>query len=137
MEKLFLTLAVGVVFIVITHSMLRFLTRISSMKSALIVFLVVCGTYIPLLLIDWPGIDIFAIQISIYGITVYLLAVLHNQDIEYKKQFSEGAVVKRKLHWAPVAIVGFFVIVVSVDSVFITIAQQGSDSILQIGRAHV
>lgn len=130
MQNLLLTLAIGVVFIVVTHSMLRFLTRLSSMLSAFIVLFVICGTYIPLLVIDWPGVDIFAIQIAIYGITVYLLTILHNQSIENKKKIDADPV-KKKWHWAPLAIVGFFLVVVSVDSVFITIAQQGSDSLLR------
>jgi len=131
MEQLLLTLAVGVLFIVVTHSILRFLTSLSSIKAALITLLAICGTYIPLLVIDWPGVDIFAIQIAIYGISVYLLTILHNQAIEHKQKFPDGDVVKKKLHWAPMLIVGFFVVVVSVDSVFITIAQQGSDSLLR------
>lgn len=131
MQNLFLTLALGVLFIVVTHSILRFFSSLSSINSALITLLAICGTYVPLLVIDWPGVDIFAIQFAIYGITVYLLAILHNQSIEHKKQFTDGAVVKKKWHWAPMVIVGFFVVVVSVDSVFITIAQQGSDSLLR------
>ena len=130
MQNLLLTLAIGVIFIVVTHSMLRFLTRLSSLLSAFIVLFVICGTYIPLLVIDWPGVDIFAIQIAIYGITVYLLTILHNQSIENKKQI-DAELVKKKWHWAPLAIVGFFLVVVTVDSIFITIAQQGSDSLLR------
>ena len=131
MEKLLLTLAVGVVFIVVTHSVLRFLTSLSSLTSALITLLAICGTYIPLLVIDWPGVDIFAIQFAIYGITVYLLTILHNQAIEDNKPSIDGIVIKKKLHWAPLLIVGFFLVVVTVDSIFITIAQQGSDSLLR------
>lgn len=131
MNNLLLTLAVGVLFIVVVHSTLRFFSRMKSIPSLFVTFLAVSSIYIPLIITDWPGADIFAIQFAIYGITLYLLTILHSQAIKQKQQEMAGIKVEKKWHWAPLLIVGFFVVVVSVDSIFITIAQQGSDSLLR------
>jgi len=130
MNNLLLTLAVGVIFIVVVHSSLRFFTRVSSLKTALITLLALCSVYIPLLIVDWPTIDVFAIQFAIYGVTLYLLSILHSQAILHSKQRTDGTKTSRKLHWGPLAIISFFVVVVIVDSIFITIAQKGNDSLL-------
>lgn len=131
MNNLLLTLSLGVLFILVVHSVLRFFTQLTGMKSALITLVALLSVYTPLLFADWPGVDVFAIQIAIYGITVYLLAIVHSQAIIHKQKVLAGTASKKKWHWAPLAIIGFFVVVVSVDSVFITIAQQGSDSLLR------
>ncbi len=131
MNNLLLTLALGVLFILVVHSSLRFFTKLSSIKSALLTLGLVSSVYIPLLLIDWPGADVIAIQFAIYGITIYLLAILHSQAIIHQQKMLAGTATKKSWHWAPLAIIGFFVVVVSVDSIFITIAQQGSDSLLR------
>jgi len=131
MNNLFLTLALGVLIILVIHSGFRFFTKVSSSKTAIILLVLLVMLYSPLLIIDWPGVDVFAIQIAIYGITIYLLTILHNQAIAHKQKVLAGIESKKPLHWAPLVIVGFFVIVVSVDSIFITIAQQGSDSLLK------
>ncbi len=129
MNNVLLTLAMGVVFIVIVHSTIRFFSRLKSLPALFITFLALCSIYIPLLIADWPGVDVFAIQFAIYGVTLYLLTILHSQAIEQKKA---GARVAKKWHWAPLLIVGFFVVVVSVNSVFITVAQQGGKSLLPV-----
>ena len=131
MNNLFLTLALGVLIILVVHSCFRFLTSVSSGKTAVILLLLLAVVYTPLLIIDWPGVDVFAIQIAIYGITIYLLAILHSQAIIHQQNIVAGIESKKPLHWAPLVIVGFFVVVVSVDSIFITIAQKGSDSLLR------
>ena len=130
MNNLLLTLASGVVFIVVVHSTLRFFTRSRSLPAFFITLVALASIYTPLLINDWPGVDVFAIQLAIYGITLYLLTVLHSQAIKHKQDVDAGKTVQKKWHWAPLLIVGFFVVVVSVDSVFITIAQKGSDSLL-------
>jgi len=130
MENVLLTLAVGVLIIVAIHSFLRFLTSINTLQATLITLIAIFGLYSPLLVLDWPGVDIFAIQIAIYGITVYLLTILHHQSIQNKATLSND-VAGKKWHWGPFAIISFFVVVVTIDSIFITVAQKGSDSQLK------
>ncbi len=131
MNNLLVTLASGVIFITVVHSTLRFFSNIKSAPSFFITLIALSSIYVPLLLNDWPGIDIFAIQFAIYGVTLYLLTILHSQAILQKQQIAAGLNVQKKWHWAPLIIVGFFVVVISIDSIFITIAQQGSDSLLR------
>ena len=127
MDNLLPSLAIGVFVIVMLHSGMRFFSRATSAVASLITLACIAAIYIPLLVIDWPGVDVFAIQIAIYCITVYLLTILHHQAI-HKKSLGKNAT--SKWHWAPFALIGFFIVVVSVDSIFITIAQKGSDSFL-------
>jgi len=130
MNNLLLTLATGVIFIIIVSSALRFFSSLKSIPSALVIFFAVSSIYIPLGVTDWPGIDVFAIQFAIYGITLYFLTILHSQAIEVKQKEAAGILVEKKWHWGPFAIISFFVTLVIIESVFITIAQKGSDSLL-------
>ncbi|MEJ2361931.1 MAG: FixH family protein, partial [Gammaproteobacteria bacterium] len=66
----------------------------------------------------WQGGDVFAIHLALYLVTVYILTVLTHQRMTAGKG-------RFKLHWAPAAIVGFFVVVVGFDSVFVYLAQRG------------
>jgi len=132
MNNLLLTLAAGVFFILVVHSAMRFFTGISSLKTSLITFVALCSVYVPLLILDWPNIDVFAIQFAIYGVTLYLLSILHGQSIINTKLIAEGHDIKRGWHWGPALIIGFFVGVIAVNSVFLTVAQQGSDSKLKV-----
>lgn len=131
MNNLLLTLAAGVFFILVLHSAIRFFTSLPSIKTALITFVVLCSVYIPLVLVDRPNIDVFAIQFAIYGVTIYLLTILHGQANINKKLISEGQDIKKGWHWGPALIISFFVVVIVVNSVFLTVAQQGSDSNLK------
>jgi nitrogen fixation protein FixH len=66
----------------------------------------------------WPGGDVFAVHIALFLITIYILSITGHQRMK-------SGSTSRRLHWAPAAIIGFFVVIVSFDSVFIFLAQRG------------
>ncbi len=112
------TLFAGILFIVIVFSGLYIMSGIRGSIVALITAAVILSMYLPFALLQWPGADVFALHVAVYTITIYLLTIITGQrDKKDNKSF--------KFHWAPVIIVLFFVVVIAVNSVFITVAQQG------------
>lgn len=111
------TLSSGVLIITILFFSLKRFTTIPANSIAAIVAVVTLVCFMPLAIIYWPGGDVFAIHLAIYMITVYGLAITAS-----KREKNSG------VHWAPVTIIGFFVILVLVDSFFVTIADKGLSS---------
>ncbi len=111
------TLSSGVLIITAIFFILKRLTKIPANSLGAIVAVITLVTFMPLAIIYWPGGDVFAIHLAIYMVTVYGLAITAS-----KRDKSSG------VHWGPVAIIGFFVILVLVDSFFVTIADKGLSS---------
>jgi nitrogen fixation protein FixH len=115
--NLLITLPVGILLVVICYfTTLRLLTR-QPLKSGFITALLSASVYVVYAVRYWPGGDVFAVNIALFLITVYILTITSHQ-----RQRAGGT---GRLHWAPATIIGFFVVVVSVDSVFIVLAQRG------------
>jgi len=112
-----ITLSVGVIIIAAIFFTLKWLTKIPSNVLGAIVAVIVLVVFMPLAIIYWPGGDVFAIHLAIYMITVYGLAIVAS-----RREKNSG------VHWGPVTIIGFFVILVLVDSFFVTIADKGLSS---------
>lgn len=114
MNELLLRLALGVGVIVLANLGLIRLARVSAKQAAATVALVTLGLYLPYGVLRWPGGDLFALQL-----TVYLLASLACGLLFDRRASGQG------LHWGPVAIGGFFVVVVALGAVFVAVAEQG------------
>lgn len=121
MTDLLVTLLGGIVLIGVAFMLLHRLTRINARSTGLLLMLLVIGLYVPLSILAWPGADVFAIHIAVYLVTVYVLAIIGAS----RESRQDG---KRGLHWGPILIVLFFLLVVGVDSVFIMLAQKGLDA---------
>ena len=92
--------------------LLRRLFRLDSKAAAMAVALLAILVYVPWAILTWPGADIFAIHLAIYLTVAYALGMV-------------GGRVGRGWHWAPALIVGFFVIVIATNVVFLGVAEQG------------
>ncbi len=112
-----ITLSSGVILISVIFFIVKGLTKMPSSVVGAIVAVVTLVVFMPLAIIYWPGGDIFAIHLAIYMITVYALAIITGQH-----EKNAG------VHWAPVTIIGFFVVLVLVDSFFVTISDKGLSS---------
>ncbi len=88
------------------------LFRLSGKAAALVVALLVLLFYVPWAIIHWPGPDIFAIHLAIYLTLAYALGMI-------------GSRVGKGFHWAPALIVTFFVGVIAINIVFVTVAEKG------------
>ena len=76
------------------------------------VALTVMLVYVPWAILTWPGADVFAIHLAIFLTLAYGLGVI-------------GGRVGRGWHWAPVALIGFFSVVVVTNVVFLGVAERG------------
>lgn len=92
--------------------LLRRLFGLNSKAAAMAVGLLAILIYVPWAILTWPGADIFAIHLAIYLTVAYALGVI-------------GGRVGRGWHWAPALIVGFFVVVIVTNVVFLGVAEQG------------
>lgn len=114
----------GTLAILIAFLLLYRYTRLDGKRAATVTAMLAVGIYVPLIILDWPGPDVFAIEIAIFLVVPFLLGIVASQ------RDARRAAGKREgwFHWGPAAIVGFFVVVVAVDSVFVMVAQTGLDS---------
>lgn len=117
-QNIALTLGVGV----ILASALFFLfykgLKRPSKLSALLTILVTQAIYIPLAAMNWAGLDVFAIHFAFYTMTAVLLGVIVGHN--------EGG--GKRFHWGIGIIIGFFMILVVVDSTIITLANSGASA---------
>lgn len=105
-------LGVGVVAELIVYLVARRVLRFQSKASAMIVALLALLVYVPYGLLNWPGVDVFAIHLAIYLTLAYGLGLV-------------GGRAGKGWHPAPAIIVGFFVFVVAINIVFVTVSQEG------------
>jgi len=85
--------------------------------AALLTALVILMIYLPLAILNWPGVDIFAIHFAFFMMIAYGLGIITS-----RKQ-KEGE--KKGLHWGPVVIIVFFILLAMVDSTIINFATKG------------
>lgn len=86
--------------------------------SALLTILITQSIYVPLAVLNWAGLDVFAIHFAFYTMTAVLLAVIAGSR--------EGG--GGRFHWGVGIIIGFFMILVVVDSTIITLANSGASA---------
>jgi nitrogen fixation protein FixH len=122
MTDLLVSLLGGVALIAIIFLLVHRLSSLNGKATALLIALLVCGIYVPLAILQWPGGDVFAIHIAIYLVTVYVLGIISSQ------REAQRAVGGKTFHWGPAAIVVFFLLVMAADSMFIMLAQRGVDN---------
>ncbi len=113
------TLVGGIIVIIILFLLTHRFTRLNGKAVAMWMALIVIGTVIPYSIMFWPGADVFSIHFAVYLMTVYILGIITSQ---------REAAVNRSWHWGPYVIGGFFLVVISVDSVLVTLAQKGMNS---------
>jgi nitrogen fixation protein FixH len=117
-QNIALTLAVGVLvsasFFFIFYKGLKRPGKL----SALLAILAVQGIYIPLAIMHWPGLDVFAIHFGFYTMTAVVLGIVITNRDERGGRF----------HWAVGVLLGFFLILAMVDATIITLATTGASA---------
>ena len=122
MTDILVSLLGGVVLISMVFLLVHRFSQLNGKATAVLMALLVTGIYVPLSILYWPGGDVFAIHIAVYLVTVYVLGIITSQR---DAQRASGG---KAFHWGPAAIIGFFLLVMAVDSVFIMLAQRGVDN---------
>lgn len=123
MQNLLFSLPLGIVLIVGAFVLLRRVAGLTPGATGLllaIAILIVTGT---LAAIAWPGMDIFAMHLALYLLTVYIAVFLAQPS-------QPAAGEKAARHWGPVLLIIFFSGVVLINTVFIVLANYGTDSVL-------
>jgi len=102
----------GVLVELLLFVLLRRLFRLDGKAAGMAIALLAVLLYVPWAILTWPGADVFAIHLAIFLTVAYALGMV-------------GSRVGRGWHWAPALIVGFFVVVVATNVVFLGVAEQG------------
>jgi nitrogen fixation protein FixH len=105
-------IGIGVGLEILVFLLLRFLTKLDGKAMATIIALGVIGIHIPWTIINWPGGDVFAIEIGIFLVVAYVLGII-------------GRRAGKSWHWGPAVIFAFFVFVIAVNVIFVTLAETG------------
>lgn len=105
-------IGIGVLAELLLFVLLRRLFRLDGKAAAVAVGLAVLLIYVPWAVLIWPGADVFAIHLAIFLTLAYALGMF-------------GGRLGRGWHWAPALIVGFFVLVIATNVVFLGVAEQG------------
>lgn len=116
MLPLLLTLLVGIGLELLVFMGLRRLLKLSAYQSGIILAALVIFGYLPLALVLRPGADVFVLSLSLLLLTPFALGVLAN---------SARRAPGRRLHWAPLALMFFFLGLAAVNAVLIVVAEQG------------
>ena len=126
-QSLLLTLGVGVfassALFFIFHKGFGWAGRLAALLSILIVQ----SIYIPLAAMNWAGLDVFAIHFGFFTMAAALPGIIAgNGDAQPASVDANGK--KRRFHWVPLTIAGFFVILATVDATIITLANKGASA---------
>jgi len=105
-------LGIGVAGILLAYLLFTRVFKLQGKAAAMAVALLAILFYVPWAIINWPGADIFAINLAIFLTLAYGLGMI-------------GSRVGKGWHWAPALIVSFFVGVIVINVVFVTVAEQG------------
>ena len=120
MDNLVLTLAVGALLIVAANLLLVRITPLDARQVSTLVALATLAIYVPLSVIYWSGGDVFAIHLAIYLIASLAFGMIAGGR---QKRATVAGGSRVRMHWGPVAIIAFFVLLVAVDSVLVMLAQ--------------
>lgn len=114
MNDLLFSLALGAGLVALAILGLIRFARMSAKQAAAGMALAVIGFYTPYSIVRWPGGDVFAIHLAFYLLTAFACGVLLNARAGGKN-----------LHWGPVVISGFFIVVAVLGAVFVSVAERG------------
>lgn len=115
--NILVTLPAGIIFIIIAFLVLRKIFSLSTLLTGSILALLVIALVSLYSIMHWPGADVFAIHLSLYLMAIYAMTIVFKAR---EDNISGGA---KRFHWAPAAIIGFFVIVIITNTFFILLAQ--------------
>lgn len=112
-DNLLSTIGLGLLLELALFLALRTFTRLGNKTISLTVIMSMLLVFVPWSILFWPGGDVFAIELGIFVVAAYILGII-------------GTAIGGEWHWGPALLISFFVLVVAVDIVFVSVAGQGS-----------
>lgn len=97
----------------IAYKLLHFKGITSSLITALVMLLI----YVPYSILNWSGVDTFAIHFTFFMMIAFGLGLITSGGDTSKT--------KKALHWGPIVIIVFFILLAMVDSTIISFATKG------------
>ncbi len=130
MTSMALTIPTGVLLLLLLYMLFYRFTPLNARQSGVVISLLAMAIYFPIALIYWPGADVLAMNITVFFMAAYLMGMLFSH--REKLKLEGGAEYQKKwFHWAPAIIVSFFVVILIVDAVFVTLSKEGMPTGLQ------
>lgn len=124
-----ISLVTGILSIISAYLILRKITKLAEKLLGLLIAVICLAIYFPFAFIYSHSIDVMAIHIALYMITSYGITIV----VSSSQQTNTVTTKSTGLHWAPVSIVVFFILLLIVDTFFVTIAEKGiTDGLLNI-----
>ena len=130
MTSLALTVPVGIFVLLLLYLVFYRFTPLNAKQAGLVISLLSLAIYFPMVLIEWPGADVLALNVTVYFMTAYILGMFFSHR-ERVRMLRDEDVRLKWFHWGPAIIVGFFVTILVVDSVFVTLSREGLPDALQ------
>jgi len=124
MPDLLTSLGIGAVVAIASYVIMYRLMHFSAIRSGVISAGIVLGTYIPLSIVFWPGGDVFAIHLAIFGVVPYMMGIISH----YREQALSEEQRKKWFHWIPATFFLFFIVVVVVNMTLVTLSTSGMSS---------
>lgn len=110
---------IGVVGVLIVTLLLHHLFRFTRLQASVISGLMSIAVLVPYLILNWKGGDVAALYFSCNLLTSYAYYLIGQKKNALKDK--DG----KRTHWVPIAIFGFFVVLVIVDGAFVFMAEAG------------
>lgn len=129
MTSMAVTIPVGVILLWLLYLVFYRWTPLNARQSGFVISLLALAFYLPYALIYWPGADVLALNITIYFMAAYLMGMFFSH--REKMRQDESASRNKWFHWAPALIVSFFIVILVVDAVFVTLSKEGLPGGLQ------
>ena len=128
MPDLLTSLGIGVIVAIASFVIFYKFVHFSAPKSGFLSAAIVLGGYVPLAIIFWPGGDVFAIHLAIFGVVPYMMGMITH----YREQALSTEQRKKWFHWIPALFFAFFFVVVTVNMTLVTLSSKGmSPELLQ------
>lgn len=130
MTSMAVTLPLGVLTLLLLYLLFYRFTPLNARQSGFVISLLALAIYFPIALLFWPGADVLALNVTVFFMVAYLLGMLFSHREKVRAETVPGASGKW-FHWGPAIIVSFFVVILIVDAVFVTLSKEGLPGGLQ------
>lgn len=116
--NLLLTLLLGIVLVTVANALLVRMARVAPPLAAALVALATLLLYLPLAFVFWPGGDVATIHLTAFLLTCLMCGL-------FWQARAQGDTATARGYLGPRVIIGFFMTLVVVDSVFVLVAERG------------
>ncbi|OQX08010.1 MAG: hypothetical protein BWK73_26545 [Thiothrix lacustris] len=120
-QNIAFTLGVGVLAALALFVLFYKVLKRPGKLASLLTFLVVQTIYLPIAVLHWASLDVFAIHFAFFTMAAVLPGIIVGN-----KRGAAGE--SGRFHWGPGIMIGFFMILVIVDSTIITLANSGASA---------